>query len=710
MPSVSEHDIALSGELYEYPFLSTDISDRVAPLYTDLAEEYGIGNVLVVKRFPTETDDIAESLGEAIEGIERPNVVGLSAHAVRILEELPNPPRQLDITESSLLLSSFVDQQDWATDYLEQASERDSFEFDVERFVQEATWQGSVIDADDPVLAELARVNEAYHDWLADTDLLSSPGVFGYLLEALADPDLQDKVQETYDAVLALEFEEFTAIDRAYLARITNDCELVCVAERDSAIQRTWNEPGRISDYTPDLESTTEPGTTPRTTPAAIADFLATGDTAGEPDDGSATVIEATTFEEQVGTVGEEIERLHRIEDVPYDEMAVVLRDSNSRIPETLRLLRTIGIPVRSATVSGLEQDPAVRELYALTSWCLRTTDTTVREGDVGWSTDRARTVLSARVTDLSDETLVEIADCGRNESLTAALDRWLLQSNLKHRIAANEDPFQAKSQFEHVDTVRSLAQTLDDSDLLDATWESLGRGLEREMQRATSDKIATELELPEGGVLVDAARVLKNTSKEAVFLLSVVDQEYPADPQLNSLFPPPVIEQLEEYPAFTTPDLSDVRRTFEYAREEVTRPLHAYYAALSRRMLAIGARAAATNLYFGTYREDRAGSGRNHQQSRFLDAIEDTFGELDRLDHDDIHTHGRAVRFSLNRVDDAFENVRRAGLVRDPVDIDALEADFAGIQELLQADPPEDLSDAIEARVDFAEGVVRRE
>ncbi|WP_154019907.1 PD-(D/E)XK nuclease family protein [Halococcus sediminicola] len=707
---MSEYDIALSGKLYEYPFLSTDIGDQIAPLYANLAEEYGIDNVLVVKRFPTETDDIAESLGNAIEGIERPNVVGLSAHAIHTLEELPNPPRQLDITESSLLLSSFIKRRNWTTEYLERASERDSFEFDVERLVQEATWQGNVINTDDPVLAELAKVNDTYHEWLADADLLPSPGTFSYLLDALADTDLQNRVQETYDAVLALEFEEFTAIDRAYLARITHDCELICVAERDSAIQRTWNEPGRISDYTPDLHTTTEQGTTPRTTPAAIADFLATGDTAGEPDDGLATVIEATTFEEQVGTVGEEIERLHRVEDIPYDEMAVVLRDSNSRIPETLRLLRTTGIPVRSATVSGLEQDPAARELYALTSWCLETVGTTVGEGDVGWSTDRARTVLSARVPDLSNETLAEIAECGRNESLTAALDMWLLRSNLKHRTAANEDPFQAKSQFEHVDTVRSLAQTLDDSDLLDATWESLGRGLEREMQRATSDKIATELELPEGGVLVDAARVLKNTSKEAVFLLSVVDQEYPADPQLNSLFPPPVIEQLEEYPAFTTPDSSDVRRTFEYAREEITRPLHAYYAALSRRMLAIGARAATTNLYFGTYREDRTGSGRNHQQSRFLDAVEDTFGELDRLDHDDIHTHGRAVRFSLNRVDDAFENVRRAGLVRDPVDLDALEADFAGVQELLQADPPEDLSDAIEARVDFAEGVVRRE
>lgn len=700
----------LSGTLHLLPFLADGLGDRVAPLFADLADEHGVRNVLVLKRFPTETDAIADTFGAAVDGVERPRVVGLSAHASRTLEELPAPPQRLGQAERNLLLATFVDSYEWEDAYLQQASSRESFTFDVARFVTEATWQGGDIETDDPSLAELAVVNDAFHDWLAEADALDAARSLQYAADALADPDVRAQVQESFEAVLALEFEEFTPIDRAYLARLTMHCPLVCVAERHSAIQRTWNEPGPITDHVPGLDVVEASTADSPTLPAAIASFLATGSAAANPDEGAATVIEAETFDEQVAAVAEEIERLHQM-GLSYDEMAVVLRDSNAPIPATLRLLRAAGIPVASATVGGLEHDPAARELYALASWCLAA-ERESPDIDAGWPSARSRSVLDARVPVVTDETLQNVVECRTAEGIAAALDEWLLETDLKHRIATGEDALDAKTQFEHVRTIRSLARAVDRSPVLDSTWATFCFGLEREMQRASSDKIATELDLPGEGVLVDAARVAKNIQRRAVFLLDVVDREYPAEPRFNSLFPTPHLEALEGYPAFTTPDAADVRETFtdETGTGDVVRPLHAYYAALSRRMLAVGARTASERLYFGTYREDTTGTGQNLQPSRFLDAIEDAFGTLDRLEHDEIHTHGEAVRFSLDRVDEALEAVRRAGLVRDPVDLDAVATDFAAIQRVLEEDPPETLRTAITARVDFAEGVVRRE
>lgn len=700
---------ALDGDLHVLPFLSGGLGETVAPLFADLADEHGVDNVLVLKRFPTGTDAIAETLGEASDTVERPEVIGLSAHASRCLEELDDPPRRLDGAERNLLLQSFVEEREWDTDYLRRAAEKESFPFDVGRFVTEATWQGSTVETDDQTLSALAATNEAYHEWLETADAIDPARGFRFATDRLADDDVRARVQEPFDAVLALEFEEFTPVDREYLARLTEDCRLVCVAEAESAIQRTWNEPGQITDHVSGLGTEHEGDEPPRTIPDAIASFLATGDVPERPDEGRATVIERTTFRDQVATVAEEIARLHRTEGVPYDEMAVVLRDSNAPIPETLRRLRTAGVPVSSATVSGLEHDPVARELYALASWCSRNEGTERAEDEPGRDVERARSVLDARVDGLTEAMLERIRERGREEELVDALDRWLLETDLKDRVATGEETLAVKTQFDHVATIRSLAAAISGSPLVEGDWQTFCEGLEHELQRATTDKIATELDLPEGGVLVDAVRVVKNTEREAVFLLDVVDREYPAEPSFNPLFPTPHLEQLPAYPAFSTPDEADVRETFAFADGDVTRPLHAYYAALSRRLLAVGARAATERVYFGVYREE-AGSEQQLQPSRFLDAIEAAFGELERLDHDEIHTHGEAVRFALDGVDDAFEEIQRAGLVREPVDIEDVETEFASIQQLLESDPPDDLADAIEARVDFAEGAVRRE
>lgn len=713
----------LSGDLYRLPFQAGNVGAHAAPLYADLVAEHGVENVLVLKRFPTGIETIGDTFADAIDGVERPEIVGLSAYANWTLTELPDPPALLDGAERNLLLSTFIRNREWSNEYLARAAEQESFRFDVSQFVTEATWQGGDIETDDDALAELAAVNDAFHEWLAEADRLDPARSLRYAADALADSDRRARVQSAFDTVLVLEFEEFTRIDREFLARLTEGVPVACVAEADSAIQRTWNEPRGIDAYVPDLDRAGTLGESPATEraggPDAVASFLATG---AVPDDDPAIeedvqIIEAETFSDELAAVAEEIERLRRTEGLAYDEMAVVLRDSNAPIPETLRGLRAAGVPVTSATVGGLEHDPAARELYALASWCFRRQDPEPEAGNTvedlpGWPLDRARTTLDARVgaaiDDLDDvlETVVERAEA---HGLVDAINYWLLETDLKHRIGESEEPLDAKTQFEHVRTLRGLVESVAESSLLPSDWRTVCAGMEEELQRATSDKIATELDLPEGGVLVDAVRVLKNEQRRAVFLLDVTDEEYPADPRFNSLFPTPHLEELDGYPAFTTPTVEDVTETFAPV-EDPNRPLHAYYAALSRRMLAVGARCGTERLYFGLHQEDATGTGSRQQPSRYLAALEDAFGDFPRVDHEGVYSHGEAVRFALTRVDQSLERVRRAGLVTDPLDVDEIEAEFEAVQRILDADPPANLAPAIEARLDFAEGGVRRE
>lgn len=713
MSSRPDSSPALSGELYKLPFASSVQRERARSLFADLIDDHDPGDVLVLKRFPTGIEEIGAALSDAAASATKPTVHGLTAHARTVLEELPATPRILQPAEQGVLLAAFLEDYEWETPYLRQAAQKESFVADIGRFVSEATWQGSDIESDDPVLAELATFKNDFHDWLAEHGLLDPANTLATATDALADPERRERVQREFDAVLVLEFEEFTRIDRRYLAELTADVRLVCLAERHSAIQRTWNEPGTIEEYAPGLDVQPAPETTEPSGPTRIATQLAAGEEPGDapaPDQPQdAVVIEERTFADQIRSVADEIERLRRDEGIRYDDCAVVLRDANAPIPETLRLLQNAGIPVSSATVGGLEHDPAARELYALVSWCCDRAHLAPNEA-LGWEDDRARAVLEARVPSLDDQLLDEVRLLGADEGLHRALARWCVETDLKGRIAGDRSALEAKTQFGNVEDILGLAAFVDDTALVAADWTTFCDRLEKEMQRASSDRIATELDMPEEGVLVDAARVLKNEQRDVVFLVNVVDRDYPADPQFTALFPTPHIEQLTDYPAYTTPDEGDVRATFPTAGDLTARPLRAYYAELSRRLLAVGARAADERLYFATYREDTGGTGSNLQPSRFLTAVEESVGELDRIDHDGLYSHGAAVEFALNQVDETLQAIRRAGLAGEPIDLDRTAEEFATVQKILENEPPEELPEAVRARVDFARGAVRRE
>lgn len=697
MVSGSPADTPLVGTLEEVPFLGGNLGERVGPTFADLADEHCLGDVLVLKRFPAGIEDVADELSRRAPGVERPRVETISRHARTVLEERDDPARILTQPERGVLMKRHLEGFAWSNDYLERASCHESFDPDASRFSVESTWQGQSIETDDLVLGELVELNGSFHRFLDDHGYLDRAALLSRAIEILGDDSIRSRVQSEYEALLVVEFEEFTEIDRAYLAHLASGKPLTCVAERDCSIQRTWNEPGEISDRAPGLAVESTDPAPPTTRPEAIATYLATGEDSHVPDRGQVSVVEADTFESQVSAVADEIERLHRREGWSYDSFGVVLRDSNAPIDETVQLLRDDGIPTASATVSGLAHDPIARELYDVARF-LRASEPDEREGI--WRR------LESRMLVAPDDVVDALEEA---DGLADTLWTWIVETDVKRRIAEGESPLDAKTQFQHVQDVLDLARFLDETNAVEATWEWFCTGLEREFQRASSDKIATELNVEEGGVLVDAVRVFKNVSREAVFLLDVVEDEYPAAPRFNALFPTPQLKTLPEYPAFTTPAAGDVDGTFQTGTDDVDDPLDAYYAELSRRLLAVGARAATDRLYFGTYREKVGDTGRVRQPSRYLQAVEDHFGELDRVDHDEIHSHGRAVRFALSRVDEAFESIRFAKVSEEPVELDEVEADFGAVQAILE-DAPDDLGRAVETRTDFAAGRVRRD
>lgn len=694
----------LDGYLHLVPFAGADLITYSAGAFGDLIERHSTDEVLVLKRSPTGQDYIESVLQEYWDG-SRPRVFGLAGHARRVLERLPETPRILDPIEQRQLLSAYLEEYDWEVDYLQRASNKESFKSDVGRFVTEATWQGLDIDTEDPVLGELAKFTREFHQWLDRQSYLDPAAVLLAAIEALADQDNRKRVQRGFEAVLVLEFEEFASVDRRYLASLSKGIPLKCVAERDSSIQRTWNEGGRIETKTTSLDVKDISAEQTLTGIGSIAAYLATGVAPTQVGTDDVVVLESETFEDQVRAVADEIERLRRETGVAYQDCAVLLPTSNSPIPETLRQLQNAGIPVTSATVSGLEHDPSARELYAVASWFAREDKHT----EAGWSEDRALKVLRGRVDDFDRKCLREIAERYDGDIQRSIFD-WCIESGLKSRIASEEDPLDAKIQFSNVKTILEIASFIVESPLLKSSWVEFCTALEQEMERANTDVISTDVSLPGEGVLVDAIRVLKNEPKEVVFLLNVVDRDYPSEPLINRLFPSPHLESLIAYPSYTTPSAEDVRETFSTGGELSARPFKAYHAELSRRLLAIGSRTPENRLYLATYRDESGSTGSKLQPSRYLAAIEREFGSLPRPPTEDINSYGRAIEFALNVFDDTLVDIRRAGTIGEPVDLSRVADEFGGIQAILAWSPPEELRESIRAKLEFAKGAVRRE
>jgi hypothetical protein len=695
---------SLPGTLHQVLFLGDDPATRIAPIYAGLVNEHTITDVLVLKRFPTGIDTFTDRLAREIDGIERPRVDAIGGHARTLLQASDDPLQILSDTERSELAYQYIQDIDWTTPYLATAADHEQCTLDVARLMNIASWRGEPIDSDHPALDEIGDHHQRFQAWLAEHGYVERGHVVPHVIDQLdADADAIDTDALDFEALLVVEYEEFAAIDRAYLDRLVTmaDCELTCVAERESSIQRVWNEPGTVEGTvtTEPPDTTADPA--PQSRPDAVANLLATGDAAPDPGAGRVTVVHEPTFADQIRRIADEIERLRREHDWAYDDFAIGFRDSNEPIAETIRLLHQAGIPTASTSVSGFGDDPAVRELRFLIAY-LATDDESHREK------------LANRGIPV-DDTLFETLRT-EESTLDGTLRRWALETDLKERIAREDDSLEAKAQFSHVRDVFELAGFLDDSPLLEATWESLGEALDRAVRVAATETQTAETDVKDDGVLVDAVRVMKNAAWKAVFMCNLVEGTYPMDPNLTGLFPTTEVAGMPGYPGVTDLTAADVRETFPTAdgpnADRIHDPFRRYYQELSRRQLAVGARAATDRLYLGLFDEAAGELDRKCQPSRYLIAIYEAFPWLESLDHDGIHGESGAIDFALSRVDRALTRVKGADVRGETIDLDETERDLAAIQDLLAASGQrgDQLREAVQARADFAAGEVRRD
>lgn len=682
---------SLEGDFWSVPFGRVGTEFKIRSEYRRLCDEYGTENVLVLTGSPTSMETFQELLEKIVPGAGVPQVSSLVVHATDIVNAVSEDAIISDRLRRELV-HRFLADFDWKTEYLQEAAELESFAGDVARLMETTTWQN--IEFDEPAeLADIQSAIDGFHEWLAENDHIERGQLLSTALEHLNDPETRETVIDV-DAVIAVEFEEFFPLDRRYLAALTTDLDLVCVSERNSSVRRTGIEPSPISDNVELGVEPTDRDATPDSRPEATAQYLATGMTPEDPEKGAVRILHAESADEQLDLVADEIERLRSAQDWGYDAFAVALKSGGSAVAETIDGLTQASIPTESTSITGFGDDPAIRELVAVTRHL---------KGDESDDTE-----LQSRVD--VDTDLVETIQA-EESSLEDALRRWATESGLKDRIAKRETPLDARSQFGNVRRAFAMAEFLENTEFLDASWETFAAMLERAHEYAPTETQTSATDL-DGGVRVDHQEALKNGRWKAVFVLNVIDSEYPGEPFLTRLFPQEWVREMPQFPGVTDVTAEQTASTFPTESTESSQPFQRYHTEHARRQLAVGANTATDRLYFCVFDHEETTLDDRVQPSRFLVDLYQELPWVKEEDDDTIWSERRAEEFALSRIDRALADVRRTQSQDVTIALDDIESDLAEIQQVLDAsgERGESLQEAIRARVDFAQGRVRRD
>ena len=769
----------LEGTLKILPALRSDILEIVAAEYGALCAEYGAKNVLVLKRHPAGLERVREALsGESATGSPAPDrnatasdenattagphsprLESLPEHASKVLEEYDPMLDRLEYEERIELISLVIDgaSRD-VPPYLERAADHESFARDVGKLLLEATRQRLSLAAADAGAASsdtalqpaelhdclefLYAMNDRFHEELASRGYVERADVVPQAADLLEEDSdgVRTRVTSSFDAVLALEFEEFRRLDRQYLAALSEDATLVCLGEPHASTERIRVESGSLSDIADGLavESVNEgrfdadPDRSTDSSPPhrRITEFLATG----RPTDGSSSGVESGTARrvrtrtrrEQVDAVATEIQSIcDRRDDIRYDDIAVAV-PRVERVPETRTRLRDASVPTATIGVPSLAEDPAVNELYAfVTLQCAR--DSGMLPDDLpapeptrsrgGTRADDPQTVaynrLAARVEDFST-TLLKACD---GPSVAASVERWIARTDLKGRISREEAWVDAREQFAGVRRVLEIARFVEETDLVGPDWEGLRRMLERTIRYDAPHVHAVDAQTPTGGVTVCAIDELAYDPHTVVFLLDLIEANYPGDPSLTQLFPTAWLRDMPNYPAVTDPSPTALERTFEPVSdgESVADPFETYHAQRARRRLALGTRAATERLYCCSYERGSSGLRRTHEESRYLTLLERapncTLEDVDVTGRNaEIYGESNALDALLEQPRGELDRILREASTGGDADLAETEALFQEIAVLLaEGDIDEALANAVVSQFEFAAGEVSR-
>jgi len=682
----------LEGRLISVPFGQSATESTARNAYRQLRDEYGPEDVLVLTGSPTSMETFEEILRDEVPGAGVPRVSSLVVHATDVVNTVSDETILSDTLRRELV-HRFLAEQEWESEYFDRASELDSFAGDVAQLMETATWQDAELD-ETPELVEVQSVIDEFHQWLAEHDHIERGQLISTAIDYLVDPDHRDAVVDV-EAVLAVEFEEFFPLDRRYLSALTADLDLVCVRERDSSVRRTGIETGPVTDY---VSLTTRDGvesSSPSSRPEATAQYLATGTAPDDPGVGDVTVLHADSGDAQLDRIADEIERLRETNGLEYSDIAVALGHGGEDVSDAIHALTQAGVPTESTTVTGFGDDPAIRELLQVTKYYA-----------VRAETETEFTVDS----DAVDEALLSTIQ-REEDTLEAVLRRWATASGLKDRIARRASPLDARSQFGNVRRAFAMAEFLEDTAFIDVSWPVYTEMLERAHEHAESETRTSATDL-DGGVRVDHVEALKNGSWRAVFVPDVVDEAYPGEPFLTRLFPQERVLQMPDFPGVTDVTASEVHETFRTRSTASSQPVTQYHVEQSRRRLAIGSNAASERLYFCLYDHEEGGLDEKVQPSRFLTDAYRQLPWMQGESDDEIRSERRAEEFVLSRIDRALADVRRTQSREMTVSLDDLSGDIGEIHRVLDesGERGEAMREALQARVDFAAGRVRRE
>jgi hypothetical protein len=683
---------SFDGTLLEVPFGSDIVQSVAAEQYRNLLAEYDPDDVLVLTGSPTSMATFREALSDERPGAAVPYVTSVIVHATDVINRTDDRAILSDTMRRELIYRFLADRE-WEHEYYQRASQQESFISDIADLLETATWQNAAFDTT-PELQEVATVRDEFHAWLDVHDHLERGQMITKATDILADSEQGDVLD--VDAVLAIEFEEFVEPDRHYLQNLADGRDLVCIAETDASIRRTWTETGPITHHVSFTDHETVDSTPPTTRPAATATYFARDEVPTDPETGDVQVLVAETADDELERIADEIEQVRDQHDIAYEDMAVALKYSGEAVIEAMQALEQAGIPTESATVIGFGDDPAVRELlqvvYAL----------------AGESNLDSEGAVAVEDPDLTDELRTALAEM---DHLGEAVRRWASESGLKERITADTAPLTARTRFGNVRRAFNMADFLEDTDFMDATWASLAEMLTRAHEYAPQQNQTSAIER-DGGVRVDHVRALKNGSFRVVFIPQVTDERYPGQPRLSSLFPQERVTRMPDYPGVSQVEADAVTATFATDSTASSRPVRQYHAEHARRLLAVGAASATDRLYVSLYTHKDTALDERVQPSRFL---ADTYRECPWVTDAaeiPINTELAAEEYLLSRVDKALADVRRANSQDVTVSLDDIETDFAEIQSLLadSGERGEQLRDALHARLDFAAGRVHRE
>lgn len=705
---VDDSTTALSGHLYVYPF-GHDVRSELANKYRTLLEQNENSDILCLTRLCSETN-LTESLSTSLDTVGYPAVETLMNFAAQTLEVLEPQIEQLSDHERIELLAEHLATHEWETDYLATAAQQSSFNQDIGRLLIEMESRDCLSPEtyNSPILQEIAAVGRQFRALLEQKELIDRPSLVPRTTEALQTAVKNNSTPDVIsqrEVLLIADFEEFASVERQFLEAIAEaaDATICAIAERQSRILSSWREAGSVEEMASGLTVTSEVDPTGAdTAPQAVGEYLITGGYArSSHSDGTVQVIEADTFEQQLTQIADEIEYLCRSAGYEYSDITVCYQDSSAPIDQMIRQLRRHGVPTTAVTVSRLGEDPAVRELHDVAVVCSKTSD----EEDV----------KSARERLLAVEGVTEsvITDIATASSATAGLWSWVSETQLKHRIGTRWEEIAARDQFRRLREVIELAEFLETTPELDDTWERYLAGLERAFKYSSTRLETIETDRSDGGVAVKTIYGLKHSSSKAVFLPNVTDDAYPFAPDLTPLLPMSRLREEPAFPTLTAPSQSETEATFRPTIDSSGDGFTQYFTEVSRRLLGTAASGAAERLYFALPREGADSLGTYHQPSRFLTDLIEEFAEITPLTHDGKRgtaSHGGASEFVVEHVDETLEAVRRAAVGGESVDLDSYERELAAIETLLEQPEAATVRDAIEARIDFRHGRVRRE